>query len=130
MRISDWSSDVCSSDLLRDRDAAGRRHHRVEVARRLAIVWIALLVPAPCLDDGKVGRQPGLQDIALAADYLFLLALRPDRPDARPRVDAGDPRAARAPPPRQRALRIDRQRVGSGKSVAVRVNPWGRRMVE
>src|SRR3546814_8971461 len=38
---------------LRDRDAAGRRHPRVAVARRLAIDEIALLVPAPCLDDGK-----------------------------------------------------------------------------
>src|SRR3546814_17702833 len=79
MRISDWSSDVCSSDL---------------------------------------GRQPGLQDIALAAEYLFLLALRHDRPDARPRVEAGDPRAARAQPLRQRALRIEFQFQGAGQLLA------------
>src|SRR3546814_10473570 len=29
MRISDWSSDVCSSDLLGDRGAAGRHHQRL-----------------------------------------------------------------------------------------------------
>src|SRR3546814_16290035 len=39
MRISDWSSDVCSSDLV---DRPGRRNHRFlilhdDVARRLAL---------------------------------------------------------------------------------------------
>src|SRR3546814_13589473 len=36
MRISDWSSDVCSSDLLSDPAVAHREYHAVLVAVRLA----------------------------------------------------------------------------------------------
>src|SRR3546814_5169047 len=34
MRISDWSSDVCSSDLSLGREPAPRRHHQRRQARR------------------------------------------------------------------------------------------------
>src|SRR3546814_241942 len=33
MRISDWSSDVCSSDLLVIEEVVARRHHRAAVDR-------------------------------------------------------------------------------------------------
>src|SRR3546814_5399604 len=34
MRISDWSSDVCSSDLMRGGKSGDRRHHRHHLAQR------------------------------------------------------------------------------------------------
>ena len=40
------------------RHLAGRRHHRIEIARGLAEHQIALGVALPRLDDGKVGLQP------------------------------------------------------------------------
>src|SRR3546814_7092177 len=44
MRISDWSSDVCSSDLARSADGAARRRdaadaQRRAVAARAALTW-------------------------------------------------------------------------------------------
>src|SRR3546814_18591772 len=77
MRISDWSSDVCSSDL------------------------------APRLDDGEIGGQPRLENIALAAADFFLFAFGDARADARARIEADDARAAGAPPLGERALRIE-----------------------
>src|SRR3546814_4461433 len=77
MRISDWSSDVCSSDL------------------------------APRLDDGEIGGQPRLENIALAAEDFFLFAFGDDRADARARIEADDARAAGAQPLGERALRIE-----------------------
>src|SRR3546814_17301334 len=43
MRISDWSSDVCSSDLHRQRrdDESGPCHGAVVPRRRSAVGWIA-----------------------------------------------------------------------------------------
>src|SRR3546814_5901676 len=88
MRISDWSSDVCSSDLEQfldfgDRHAARCRHHRIEIARGLAVDEIALVVAAPRLDDGEIGGQPRLENIALAAEDFFLFAFGDDRAEDR-----------------------------------------------
>src|SRR3546814_6514264 len=52
MRISDWSSDVCSSDL-----------------------QVAGLVGLPGLDQRDVGNQCGLQHVVPAVDLARLLAL-------------------------------------------------------
>src|SRR3546814_4450784 len=63
MRISDWSSDVCSSDLLDD-PTVHQARHRVEVEQR----------PAAAVGDrqveglGKVRRLPGLSIAAAEAD--------------------------------------------------------------
>src|SRR3546814_2804894 len=38
MRISDWSSDVCSSDLPRAADAGGGDHFGAQVAQRVLAV--------------------------------------------------------------------------------------------
>ena len=45
----------------RDRDASRGRHHRIEIARGLAIDEIAFGVALPRLDDGKVRGEPGLE---------------------------------------------------------------------
>src|SRR3546814_11436850 len=76
MRISDWSSDVCSSDLLVDVaivDVADRALDQIAVAvdrrgRRRAERGVADLVPQPreiievALDLGLGARQPGGAD--------------------------------------------------------------------
>src|SRR3546814_1791835 len=84
MRISDWSSDVCSSDL-----AAGSAD----------------------LEEGDPGDQPRAQQLAGAdrlAGALRRGAAAP-RPARAPADRAGDHRGTRAPPggfhPRLRALR-------------------------
>src|SRR3546814_15853765 len=73
MRISDWSSDVCSSDLatLPDRGRAERPHHRqplpegrgaarAMIAMALALLAVVALVaavgPATGYADGQIGR--------------------------------------------------------------------------
>src|SRR3546814_10867675 len=43
MRISDWSSDVCSSDLVRRR-AHAVRHLITQEARRLAFAAVAVII--------------------------------------------------------------------------------------
>src|SRR3546814_12661865 len=70
MRISDWSSDVCSSDLdgddfldLGDADLCRGRHRLVEVARGLAEDEVAALVGLPPLDDREVGEDAAFEDI-------------------------------------------------------------------
>src|SRR3546814_2705303 len=57
MRISDWSSDVCSSDLL-DR-VAGEEVHHVEGLREPEEVLVVALVAGPpaAVEVGGVGRR-------------------------------------------------------------------------
>src|SRR3546814_20694475 len=87
MRISDWSSDVCSSDL-------GDRADRCERRRR------------------RRGPRPRITSPA---------ARRP----APPALHAARVSRAAAPPARRR----DRQSVVKGKSVSVRANLGGRRLI-
>src|SRR3546814_20514939 len=92
MRISDWSSDVCSSDL-RARAAAGSQApHRLRAGKRAAL---RRALRARVL---RTGRPP---------------ARSARRADAAPR--------ARIP---------DRKRVVKGKSVSVRVDLGGRRIIK
>src|SRR3546814_14484215 len=67
-----------------DRHAARCRHHRIEIARGLAVDEIALVLAAPRLDDGEIGGQPRLENFALAAEDFFLFAFGAERPDALP----------------------------------------------
>src|SRR3546814_17489347 len=98
MRISDWSSDVCSSDL--------QRHRLVRALLRLV--------------------QPRLRE-----DQRQLPARRARHP--RPSVavhggvrgdGAGDGPAVRTP------AQLDRKSVVKGKSVSVRVDLGGRRIIK
>src|SRR3546814_15239520 len=95
MRISDWSSDVCSSDL---REWQSRRD-------RLADVPSA----EPGLDLHDRAQQP---DRAPETDQLQRAAAALPRPGA----DHANPPG-------------DRQSVVQGKTVSVRVNLGGRRII-
>src|SRR3546814_16184048 len=86
MRISEWSSDVCSSDLRRFRAYARRR--------------------APVLEPLRSGARAAVAHAACAAD-------------------------AEVEPRRARHLRFqDRKSVVWGKSVSVRVDLGGRRILQ
>src|SRR3546814_16096894 len=64
MRISDWSSDVCSSDLSGDKDAKAR----IEVLQKLRAA----------LDEGRAARTVELdEDERALVRELFLLTLKP-----------------------------------------------------
>src|SRR3546814_20906290 len=86
MRISDWSSDVCSSDL--QTDAAALAAHRIEDAFAAEILHAL--------------HQVVLGDPVAVGNFL----------DGRARVA------------------LDRTRVVSGKSVSVRVDLGGRRILQ
>src|SRR3546814_16132722 len=96
MRISDWSSDVCSSDLLTDR--CGERlggHVQREDGRYLRVLSRRLAQGRAALRAGSEGRP----------DQLLAGVRRPDGTG-------------------------DRQSVVWGKSVSVRVDLGGRRIIK
>src|SRR3546814_14959224 len=107
MRISDWSSDVCSSDLR----AGGTQ------------VGGALQAPEPGdFDRITVTIMANGTDLATyAVDRRgqWLLPL----PNASPPFGPG-------PPPRTAPVTVDRKSVVSGKSVSVRVDLGGRRIIK
>src|SRR3546814_11567326 len=61
MRISDWSSDVCSSDLLVDRPVAHLRHQVVAAALgdQLRYVGLGVAEIAEMPGRGRAGRDAG-----------------------------------------------------------------------
>src|SRR3546814_11367772 len=96
MRISDWSSDVCSSDLRDPRCEAG--HHRMrDIFDHLAETEQA----------GRDEDEPGEQ----GCDQQAVIAMARD--DVEDHDDEGD-----------------RKSVVSGKSVSVRVDIGGRRIIK
>src|SRR3546814_16628745 len=101
MRISDWSSDVCSSDLQRRTN----------------------LIPVIGADAGRRRKTLGshVTDLAMAAlekETLRLFSCPTSGFDHPPMPLAHDQQAA------------DRQSVVSGKSVSVRVDLGGRRLIK
>src|SRR3546814_16442929 len=104
MRISDWSSDVCSSDLSESRDVLAHQiaaHHAIGQPRLVGLI-----------DHLPVSRKIGLtalQDLAKREFFLDSATLR--LPDVQARVG-------------------DRKSVVSGKNVSVRVDPGGRRLLK
>src|SRR3546814_11648001 len=96
MRISDWSSDVCSSDLL---DGAGGG---AGVGERL--------------DARREARQP-------EGEHPRRGGSRTRNTDERQCGSAGDEGTAGSD-------EADRKSVGEGKSVSVRVDPGGRRIIK
>src|SRR3546814_13537089 len=102
MRISDWSSDVCSSDLLIDAGAEGRGQDQHAEPPHL----------------GRQLRQPPVQLQPLAMHRPPQIdELRDPREADRYREDDRDDAAVVAV-----AAQPDRKRVVSGKSVSVRVD--------
>src|SRR3546814_16678241 len=110
MRISDWSSDVCSSDLVPGKALA-------------LLLWLPLLWPSRGLPgQGEaelvvldVGQ--GLSVLVRTARHGLLYDMGPAQPDG---FDAGE----RVGVP---SLRADRKSVVWGTSVSVRVDLGGRR---
>lgn len=61
---------------LRDRQSACHSCQRVEVHGRLLEHEVAVCVAKSCMDEGDVGRDSGLQDVALAVEDPGLLGRR------------------------------------------------------
>src|SRR3546814_17105797 len=79
MRISDWSSDVCSSDLIADgvpRDAAFMLHQAVERAYNAVLLVLPLYAP-------KSHRLGILRSLAENLDSRLIEAWPRDTPAAR-----------------------------------------------
>src|SRR3546814_15888747 len=111
MRISDWSSDVCSSDLIADhfRRRVGSVDRRTEVpASGVALRRIVTLPPAFLADQRHEG------DIAEILALEFVLARPPHHPEPlpMPRLAAGDD-----PPTADRALAAPRQTGSASRGV-------------
>src|SRR3546814_13821122 len=98
MRISDWSSDVCSSDLGGPHPSQTRHEQRPDAA-------------CPRYPHPKEARQDCLAD---AARCLPVPRLTPCGPVRSPRHPASP----------------DRKSVVTGKSVSVRVDLGGRRIIQ
>src|SRR3546814_12231881 len=118
MRISDWSSDVCSSDLLCQRAADVARRH-APAGRRGARGGNDQLLPLRPSGPGIAGRSIP-RDHGTGARTVERPAPVSDDPDQGIRggeqvVDAGPP---------------DRKRVVKGKSSAVRLELGGRRRIK
>src|SRR3954452_21053082 len=109
-RVDVIGIDVAGLDEMLDlgnRHSRRRRHDRVEVARRLAIDEITLGVALPGMDDGEVGENAALHDVALAVELALLLALGDERADAGLGEEGGNAGAAGTDALGQRALRVE-----------------------
>src|SRR3546814_14449457 len=104
MRISDWSSDVCSSDLEVQRRREDDRDQHVDAEDQQ--VWRALRQQRKTEQQHKNSGTKHLQSGRRRADRVFGLGDRTDLP-----------------------LR-DRKSGGEGKSVSVRVDLGGRRIIK
>src|SRR3546814_11970588 len=116
MRISDWSSDVCSSDLQREAEREETAHAVAEQHRRRGFLRPQSIQRALKAAGDVVGER----EIALLG------------PGATP-VEQQRAQAVRCQPAQQRALGRevkDRKSVVEGKSVAVRVNIGGWRITK
>src|SRR3546814_13821669 len=100
MRISDWSSDVCSSDLMKVDGQVSLVYYQYNAPRRppmrLAFLVPPMLLLAACGQKDENDRSAGT-DISINADG-----------------EGGG----------------DRKSVGQGKSVSVRVDLGGRRIIK
>src|SRR3546814_12480857 len=112
MRISDWSSDVCSSDLgvaiRRGRQQAARRG-----AKELSRTRAAALHPG-----GRIERSQAQG--AAPAGRAHAQALRGERRHGRDRTEGSV----------RQSDRSDRKSVAEGKSVSVSVDLGGRRIIK
>src|SRR3546814_20417220 len=105
MRISDWSSDVCSSDLARDACRLLRERDLVVMARRRFVIGQRRQRPRRVF--GGVAQVDIISAGARAVERGYLVI------------------AARGA-----GLDLDRKSVVSGKSVSVRVDLGGRRIIK
>src|SRR3546814_14613334 len=117
MRISDWSSDVCSSDLCADR---GGDETLVEADALVAdAVHVRRLQDLVAVDAQRILRLVVRHDEDDVGRALARLGRRPAGAGLRLRMDAAD---AQAPRPRAQqldAVEIEERRVGNTV-----VSPW------
>src|SRR3546814_13113312 len=106
MRISDWSSDVCSSDLRGPADVDARRQER----------WRRRLWEVAC---GPTWASPAHALGSWLTSALHQVGPALLAPPIAVAADVDDP-----------AVVQGRKRVVSGKSVAVRVGLGGRRLIK
>ena len=102
------------------RDLRRRRHHRVEIARGLAIDEIACGIALPGMDHGDVGEQAAFHEVLLAIEFLHFLALGDQGADAGLGEEGGNAGAAGADAFGQRALRVEFQLQLAGEEIAAR----------
>src|SRR5690242_15661730 len=89
------------------RHLAGGRHHRIEVARGLAVHEVAFVVAHPGVYDRQVGDDAALHNVALAVEVALFFALGDVGAGAGAGEEGGDARAAGADALGQRALRVE-----------------------
>src|SRR3546814_15048399 len=132
MRISDWSSDVCSSDLhgRAGRDASVAHLHRLQGRGRHGEE--ADRLPRGRSQGGDALRRRGCRCDAQAVAALQGAAARrgwhADLRDGRSPAGAGDRGDGKRG--RQGRCRRDRKSGVEGKSVSVRVSLGGRRIIK
>src|SRR3546814_19414089 len=116
MRISDWSSDVCSSDLSADRNRGD---------------WGLLLRLAGLADAGESVVNRSDQPRTIADFDLVVRHMRRNDVSRQSNEILVAPRfLAHSPAPAYRRIRTYRQSVVSGKSVSVRVDLGGRGIIK
>src|SRR3546814_17424278 len=78
MRISDWSSDVCSSDLVAAEQRLGRAHLRAErqLALGQAVAAVLLELGVRVVFLGTASTEGALVHLAAAAEVARLRILR------------------------------------------------------
>src|SRR3546814_19384951 len=117
MRMSDWSSDVCSSDLVGDLEEQAVEGVELEVVEHL-------------VEGGDVEVEAAT--IIFGADFERIDILRLEDQILEARRPQDGPDAAGAPGER-RAVAVEaaaRKSVVKGKSVTVRVDIGGRRLIK
>src|SRR3546814_19257379 len=127
MRISDWSSDVCSSDLSAQRAGAAPQARCLHGCHRSHSRggWLGAAQTA----------AHGQTDLRAVARRAWLRGRLYHRQGLRARAAAAQPRGLRAAGPRSRPCaggfrRGDRKSVVEGKRVSERVDSGGRRIIK
>ena len=128
LHVNAGRDDVVGVDLARldqmldlgDRDLAGRRHHRIEVARRLPVDEIAFGIALPGMHDRDVGDEAALHHVGLAVELAHFLALGDDRADAGLGEKGRDAGAAGADALGERALRVEFELEFAREDIAAR----------
>jgi hypothetical protein len=113
--VDSGGDDVVGIDLARldqmldlgDGEPGRGRHHRIEIARRLAVDEIAFRVARPSVDERDVGEEAGLHHVGLVVEVADFLALGDNGADARAGEEGGDAGAPGADAFGERALRIE-----------------------
>src|SRR3546814_11300930 len=131
MRISDWSSDVCSSDLDTDFDDEGRQKVIEYVVDKYGRNQVAQIITY-----GSMAAKMSIKDVARTlelplADSNYLTKLVPDKPGTSLRhvfdmdLDTLKQKGYNS----DDIGNIDRKSVEKGKSVSVRVDLGGRLII-